>query len=140
MTTILACLHQRMMVADSSISDGDRVWAGRKVHRCRGALIGLAGDVNEGELFMKWWRSGAVDKPPKFTHSQALVLTDSGLLSYNVSCIGEKIARGIEAIGSGAKAAICAYEALAWTDPKLAVKIVCRHDSGSRGPVRVYKL
>ena len=50
------------------------------------------------------------------------------------------MASGIEAIGSGGKAAICAYEALALTDPVHAVRIVCKHDAGSRAPVRVYRL
>ena len=140
MTTILADYKLGVMVADSGISDGDRVWRGRKVFRHRGALIGLAGDVNEGELFLAWWKSGTADKPPRFSNSQALVLCPQGLRSFNAACVAERIAGGVEAVGSGAKAAICAYEALAWTDPVRAVKIVCRHDSGSRAPVRVYRL
>ena len=140
MTTILADFKLGVMVADSSISDGDRVWNGRKVYRHRGALIGLAGDVNEAGLFLAWWKGGCVDRPPRFTGSQALVLDAQGLTSFNTACVTEKIISGREAIGSGAKAAICTYEALAWTDPVLAVRIVCKHDSGSRAPVRVYRL
>jgi hypothetical protein len=37
-------------------------------------------------------------------------------------------------------AALAAYEALGFTDPKRAVQIVCRHDLNSRAPVRVYRL
>jgi len=139
MTTLLSDFRLGVMVADSSISDGDRVWQGKKVYRHKGALIGLAGDVNEGEEFLNWFKKKTT-KPPKFANSQALVLSATGLICYNISCVGEKIPSGIEAIGSGAKAAMCAYEALAWTDPVQAVKIVCRHDAGSRPPVRVYRL
>ncbi len=139
MTTLLADFKLGVMVADSSISDGDRVWSGKKVYRFKGALIGFAGDVNEAEEFLDWFK-GKTSKPPKFVNSQALVLSDTGLKCYNISCVGEKIPSGIEAIGSGAKAAMCAYEALAWTDPVQAVRIVCKHDAGSRPPVRVYKL
>ena len=139
MTTILADYRLGVMVADSSVSDGDRVWLGRKVYRHKGALIGFAGDVNEAEQFLAWYKKQE-GKPPKFTNSQALVLSDAGLRCFNTSCIGEKIPGGVESIGSGAKAAMCAYEALAFTDPVLAVRIVCKHDAGSRAPVRVHRL
>jgi len=138
MTTILANLSLGLMVSDSSISDGDRVWIGRKVWRSKGALIGFAGDVNEAGEFMQWWRLGG--KPPKFVNSQALVMSADGLFSYNVSMTPERVKTGIEAIGSGAKAVMCAYEALEWADPVRAVSIVCNHDSGSRKPVRTYRL
>jgi ATP-dependent protease HslVU (ClpYQ) peptidase subunit len=140
MTTLIADARLGLMVSDSSVSDGDRVWIGRKVYRYRGCLIGFAGDVNEAEEFLAWWRKGEVSKPPKFTGSQCLILSASGLVSYNVSTTPERVKGGIEAIGSGAKAAMCAYEALGWEDPQRAVSIVCRHDAGSRAPVRTYKL
>ena len=140
MTTILCDRRLGVMVSDSSVSDGDRIWIGRKVYRCKGSLIGFAGDVNEAEEFMKWWKAGGVDKPPKFTGSQALILSAAGLVSYNVSTTPERITRGIEAIGSGAKAAMAAYEALGFDDPQRAVAIVCKHDAGSRAPVRTYRL
>ena len=139
MTTILCDARHGLMVSDSSISDGDRIWIGRKVYRWRGSLIGFAGDCNEAEEFLRWHKSG-VGKPPKFTGSQALILSASGLCAYNVSTTPEPVKRGIEAIGSGAKAAMCAYEALGFEDPQRAVAIVCRHDAGSRSPVRTYRL
>lgn len=140
MTTILADFKLGVMISDSSISDGDRVWIGRKVFRYRDSIIGFAGDVNQAEQFLAWWKAGMTGKPPKFDQSQALVMSPTGLFSFNISTVSEKVSRGIEAIGSGAKAAMCAYEALAWTDPVRAVRIVCRHDAGSRAPVRVYRL
>lgn len=140
MTTLIADSRLGLMVSDSSVSDGDRVWIGRKVYRARGCLIGFAGDVNEAEEFLAWWKKGAVGKPPKFTGSQALILSSTGLFSYNVSTTPERIKSGIEAIGSGAKAAMAAYEALGFADPQRAVAIVCRHDAGSRPPVRTYRL
>ena len=51
-----------------------------------------------------------------------------------------RLASGREAIGTGGKAAMCAYEALWFTDPRRAVSIVCKHDAASRTPVRVYRL
>jgi hypothetical protein len=137
-TTILADLRLGVMVSDSSVSDDDRVWSGRKVRRCRGKLIGFAGALLEGVAFIDWIKSGG--KPPKFNNSYALVMSEAGLFYYSGSCVPEKVASGIEAIGTGAKAAMCTYEALAFTDPVRAVRIVCRHDSASRAPVRTYRL
>lgn len=136
-TTILADYKLGVMVSDSSVSDDDRVWVGKKVHRYKGVLYGLAGNVEEAIQFMDWVKGG---ERPKFSNSDCLALSESGLLHYNRSIIPIPVKRGIETIGTGGKAAICAYEALGWTDPVLAVRIVCKNDSASRAPVRVYKL
>jgi hypothetical protein len=126
------------MVSDSSATDDDRVWSERKVFRWRGSLIGCAGNVDERIKFLEWLKRGGV--APKIPNSFFLVLSNEGLMSYHASTVPERVERGIEAIGTGAKAAMCAYEALAFTDPVQAVRIVCRHDSGSRTPVRTYRL
>ena len=137
MTTVIGDFRLGVMVSDSSATDDDRVWSERKVFRHKGALYGFAGNVDERIEFMEWIKS---DGPaPKFDGS-CLMLSDSGLFLYDRSTMPQRVARGIEAIGTGAKAAMCAYEAMAWTDPKRAVAIVCKHDSGSRTPVRVYRL
>lgn len=137
MTTVLADASLGLMVSDSSATDDDRVWSERKVFRHKGALYGFAGNVDERLLFMEWIKG---DGPaPAFTGS-CLMLSDGGLFLYDSTTMPQKVPRGIEAIGTGAKAAMCAYEALGHSDPAKAVKIVCKHDSGSRGPVRVYRL
>jgi len=140
MTTILADYRLGVMVSDSGISDDDRVWLGKKVHRVKGVLLGFAGDYEEGLNFLTWWKAGKADKFPKFGDSTALILDSGGLTLYEHSENGRRVTSGIEAIGTGGKAAICAYEALGFTDPVQAVKIVCKHDAGSRSPVRTYKL
>ena len=108
MTTILASFHLGVMVADTGINDGDRVWSGRKVWRHKGALLGFSGDYLEGEQFLAWWKSGFKDEPPIFNHSEALVLDCLGLTHFLGKTIPANIARGVEAIGSGAKAAMAA--------------------------------
>lgn len=130
------------MVSDSNISDGDRSWSGRKIFRSRGALIGCAGEVEQGNWFVDWWKDGA-DTPPTFdfSGSSALVLDDSGLYLYDSSTIGlTLVTTRHESIGTGAIGAICAYEAMGWKDPRRAVAIACKHDAKSRAPVRVYHL
>lgn len=140
MTTIIADFHKRIMVADSAISDGDRMWSGRKVWRIGKSLIGFAGDVSEAHAMAAWLKTGCQGKPPPFNNSMALLMNADGLFYYAASKYGVRVENGIDSIGTGAKAAMCAYEALGFTDPKKALKIVCKHDAGSRPPIRAYKL
>lgn len=130
------------MVVDSSISDDDRLWPGDKVSRVNGCLIGFAGDYEEGQQFLTWFEEGCdPKKKPKFKETDALVLSDKGLFFYPFQTLKpRKIRSGVFSMGTGGKAAICAYEALDKTDPAKAVRIVCKHDSGSRLPVRSYTL
>lgn len=140
MTTILASIRHGLMCADSNVCDDDRIWTGRKVWRIKGALIGLAGTDADRSAFLEWYRAG-MEGPVKFDTSSALILSAAGLFIFDANYTQpQRLEHGREAIGSGAKAAMCAFEALGWDDPKRAVQIVCRHDAGSRGPVRVYRL
>lgn len=139
MTTILCDAKKGIMLADSSISDDDRIWLDRKVYRVKGNLVGFAGDYEEGRIFLDWLR-GKRDKP-KCKDISALMLTHEGLFIFEGAQMEpRKVERGIESIGTGAKAVICTYEALGFDDPKKAMKIVCKHDAGSRPPIRTYKL
>ena len=143
MTTILADFHLGLMVADSHETDTDRAWCVKKVHRVRGALIGLAGKLHvDGQHFLDWYQAGMVTPPEfDFEESVALVLDYDGLWIFDSNCITlVKVERGREAIGTGGKGAICAYEALGWSNPRRAVTIACKHDGGSRPPIRVYRL
>jgi hypothetical protein len=138
MTTILADARLGVIVSDSNAQDDDRTWSERKVFRYKGALYGFAGHTNERVEFMEWIKGDGA--APTFSYSSCLMLSDAGLFLYLNNTMPQRVDRGIEAIGTGAKAAMCAYEALEFTDPARAVKIVCKHDSGSRAPVRVYRL
>jgi hypothetical protein len=138
MTTVIADARLGVIVSDSNATDDDRAWSERKVFRHKGALYGFAGTVDERIAFMEWIKGDG--KAPDFSNSYCMMLSESGLFIYDKSTMPQKVARGIEAIGTGAKAAMCAYEAMGYADPKRAVAIVCKHDSGSRTPVRVYRL
>lgn len=140
MTTVLADSHLGIVVADSGISDGDRQWVGRKVWRIGGALVAIAGNLDECQGFLAWYRGGMEEKPPPMANASAMAMTEQGIVYFSGSAVPLVVESGREAIGSGAKAAMCAYEALGWQDPKRAVQIVCRHDARSRAPVRVYQL
>lgn len=142
MTTILADYRLRVMVADSMLADDDRAWNIRKINRIRGALVGCSGEMDKWSHFLAWWKAGAEAEPAfDFSGCSALVLSATGLYIFDDSTIAlTKVDGGREAIGSGGKGAICAYEALGWQDPRKAVRIAVKHDAKSRGPVRVFTL
>lgn len=140
MTTVLCDIHLGVMVADSGITDGNRQWSARKVWRIDGTLLGFCGQIAEASNFIDWFKCGRVGLLTRFANSECLMMSSKGVFHF----IGEDpptvVTRGREAIGSGSKAAMCAYEALAWQDPKRAVLLACKHDAASRTPVRLYKL
>jgi ATP-dependent protease HslVU (ClpYQ) peptidase subunit len=142
MTTVLADVHLGVMVSDSCVTDGDRIWSGPKVYRIRGDLLGFAGDIAARSRFLEWWKKGGLEEDaPTFKGGDALVMKESGkLLYYHGDDLAEEILRGREAIGTGGQAAIAAYEALGWKNPRRAVAIACNHDARSRPPVRLYRL
>lgn len=140
MTTILSDFKLGVMVSDSSMSDGDRVWGSKKVWRVNGALIGMAGEDSYRMKFIEWYRCGMEGKPDIGTGA-ALILTSQGLFFFDKNYDSLlKLTSGREAIGTGGKSAMCVHEALGFTDPRRAVRIVCKHDAASRVPVRSYKL
>ena len=137
MTTVIGDARLGVIASDSNASDEDRSWSERKVFRYQGALYGFAGLVEERIGFLEWLKGGS---EPKFANSYCLMLSTSGLFLNENSLTPQKVQRGIECIGTGGKAAMCTYEALGFSDPAKAVRIVCKHDSASRTPVRVHKL
>src|SRR5688572_4885484 len=105
------------MVADSLITDEDRVWTGRKVWRVKGVIVGVAGPEECRDGFLNWIRRGMEGKAPAGTCS-ALLLGSGGLFFFEPGYSAPlRIERGLESIGTGAKAAMCAYEALGFTNP-----------------------
>lgn len=133
------------MVSDSNVTDGTRVWSMKKVFRVRGSLVGLAGIVSEMDAFLQWYKAGARFPEGRwsfsFEDSEALILTPDGLFDFEQKRESfRRIKNGYESIGSGAMSAIAAHEALDRADPKRAVAIACKHDAGSRAPVRLYTL
>lgn len=137
MTTILADAKLGIMVSDSNSSDGERCGTMRKVWRIKGCLVGASGTVSEIEAFLNWWKTG---EKAKFSSVFALVMFERKLLYFAGSDAPIHIQSGREAVGTGAMAAMAAYEALGWKDPRKAVTIACKHDANSRSPVRLYQL
>jgi ATP-dependent protease HslVU (ClpYQ) peptidase subunit len=143
-TTVLADATIGVMVSDSLVTDGDRKWKARKVFRVKGELVAAAGNEPVWRAALEWLR-GDGERPKWDEDSSLLVLAPAGLFLYDIN--GDRVpVDACEAIGTGGKAAICAYRAL-WTvglrneeAMQVAVRIVCGQDANSLGPVRVYRL
>jgi ATP-dependent protease HslVU (ClpYQ) peptidase subunit len=141
LTTILADTKLGVIVTDSNFAAGDTRGEMRKVWRMRGfGIVGLAGSLDEMAPFLLWMKDGMQPPGPKCKAMSALLLQPNGLLWFEGSPAPIVVQKHYHAIGSGASAALAAYEALGFTDPVRAVKIACNHDNGSRKPVRTYKL
>lgn len=139
MTTIAACLIRRVMVADSQWSDGTRCGGARKVHRCGGALIGLAGDFASMQMWFEKLRDGTLERGDgDLIDVEALRLCDAGLSHWTALDGWTPLTEKRWAIGSGADYAIGAL--MAGATPLKAVRIAITHDAGSGGKARTYRL
>jgi hypothetical protein len=140
MSTVLASLRHGVMVSDSAMADGDRRYPCRKIYRIGGALLGFAGEESDFIRFMDWFKSGMLGKV-NFGESKVLILSPRRLEMFDANYeLPVRITSGRDAIGTGGKAVMCAFEAQGFENPRRAVSIVCRHDANSWGPVRVYRL
>lgn len=113
-----------------------------KVFRAGDDLIGIAGSVQEGLMFVDWYRAGRPkDGKPKLSAAdfEALVLTGGGLLvCYFSKLVPVEVSNAFWAIGSGAKLAMGAMAMGA--DPEKAVEVASAYDDGTDGAVTVEEL
>ena len=138
MTTIAASFSDRLLVTDSSISDGDAVWSAAKAEVYNGRIYATAGEASDTELFMSWIKRGRRGRRPKVdTEFQALALTPEGLFFFDANLYPTRLTTPM-AIGSGAKAARGAMAMGATLEQ--AVEIACDIDLNSRRPLQLYRL
>jgi len=134
MTTIVADFKAGTMCADSQWTDGEERGPVRKVHRIRGALIGLAGNLDDIHAWLQAYKSG--NALPKCI-ATALLLDQTGVYTWN-SAEGWLPMPSPWAIGSGGKLARAAM--MAGADAKQAVRIAIQIDASTNGVVRTYRL
>lgn len=141
MTTV-AC-DRATMACDSQITSGGVKSRGRKIYTAKGALIGFAGNVEMGALFVQWYRGNRSEPPPMWDSMwdsehddfSAIVLLPSGkILEYGTKLVAMQVEEKFHAIGGGADMAIGAMEA--GVSPIKAVQICCRRSDGTSGRVR----
>lgn len=140
MTTILASMKHRVMVADSLISGGGPGFRSQKIFSVNGKLVGFSGHVTHALKFIEWLKHGtpmnlAYDKEDNTF--DVLVMDGGFLYYYDKELTPITVNDPIYAIGSGAAYAIGAIDAGA--SPKRAVEIAVSRDDQSEGPIVVMK-
>lgn len=143
MTTIAATLE--MMAADSKVDLGDTNFYTEKIFRINGAIVGSAGDDEACHRFFQWWTEGR-SRPlriPKRFDFQGLALTPEGLW-YFESATANLVKEGAMAIGTGRELAIAAMDTMRLlkrrVDPRVAVRVACKRDDTTGGPVTFLRL
>jgi ATP-dependent protease HslVU (ClpYQ) peptidase subunit len=140
MTTILASMKHRVMVADSNVSGGGPAFKGRKIFEVDGKLVGIAGHLMHALKFVRWLKHGtdmSLHYDEKACTFDALVMDGDTIYYYDNELIPVIVEDEITAIGSGSAFAIGAIDAGA--SPRQAVEIACERDEGSKGPVIVMR-
>lgn len=133
------------MAADSmSVMGGMKIFNEIKLHRVRGAVIGLAG--GSGALtFLDWYKAGSpalkYNEHPTFNEDAsflALVATKKGLFMADDTLRLEQVFEPFFAIGSGKGEAIAAMHC--GKNAIQAVQIAARIDSNTGGRVRYMRV
>jgi ATP-dependent protease HslVU (ClpYQ) peptidase subunit len=141
MTTI--AYKAGILAGDSQATD-DQVWQTRKVIRLSTSagslLVGWCGDVHAALVFLEWLKNDQSRKPDISNEDfEAIVVAETGRVTiWTQSLVGWRPEGKFFAIGSGGKAAMGAMHA--GKSAVEAVKIACKVDPYTRGPVRSLKL
>jgi ATP-dependent protease HslVU (ClpYQ) peptidase subunit len=135
-TTILASMKHRVMVADSRCSGGGSHFRTQKIFRVGDKLIGCCGTTMHAKKFIEWMMHGT---PVSFVYDkedqtfQALVMDGGFLLYYDNELVPITVDEPFFAIGSGSAYAIGAMDAGA--SPQRAVELAILRDECSGPPI-----
>lgn len=141
MTTIAYC--KGVLAGDSQATD-DQVWKTRKISRINSSagtlLVGWCGEVHSALVFVEWLKNDKNRKPDISNEDfEAIVVAETGKVTIWTSNLIPWAPRGkFFAIGSGGKVAMGAM--LAGKGAVDAVKIACKVDPYTRGPVHSLRL
>lgn len=112
MTTLVADLKRRILVADSLVTTDNDLpqYTTDKLYRAGKSIFGERGDVNPGLRFRRWQLDGATKKDrPKFTDKDDFTILEmcpDGLFMWDATMARERVKNEIYAVGSGAKIAL----------------------------------
>lgn len=152
MTTIVYDPETRTMAGDSQDTEGHRKMECVKIYRVNDHLIGTAGGSFAGLLFIAWFEEWE-DEPdytdwdshPDLTNLdleedfECLVIRpDGSAYLINRLFVPYEMPDDICGVGSGSGVAMGAM--MAGADVKKAVKIACKIDAYSSGPIQSMKL
>ena len=141
MTTI--AYRNGVLAGDSQVTDG-QIWTADKLFDVSSSagrlLVGVCGDVYAGLVFVEWLKNEKSRKPDIGNEDfEAIVIAESGRVTiWNQSLIGWRPKGKYFAIGSGGPVAMGAMSAGKGAID--AVKVACKHDPYTRGPVRSLRL
>jgi len=137
MTTI--AVNNDMMCADSLCTDNGARSVVQKIYQVDDVIIGFAGDMSQGLMFIEWYRSKGQDEYPFDDNFEAVVLErDGSIYSYDSGLMPIKMEHEYYAIGSGKHAATAAM--ILGCNPIEAVEIAKRVDVCSDGELQVIKI
>jgi len=138
MTTIAANLQG--MSGDKQNTYGDQKFHNTKIFKIHQSIIGLAGDCDQCEIFLAWYKNkkNPADKPEEFDEIEVLELTKFGLYIYPASLSRMKVDDPFYAIGSGSQAALAAMHL--GKNPIEAVEIASIIDPSTGGGVDYIKV
>lgn len=133
MTTV--AVSKSAMCSDSlCIDQGSRSYV-QKIFAVDGALIGFAGEVSQGLMFVEWYVSGGKDHYPFDKNFEAVVLYEDGsIYSYDSGLMPIKMEQQYYAIGSGKQAATAAM--MMGMSPSEAVEIAIKIDACTGGNIQ----
>ena len=141
MTTI--AYRSGVLAGDSQATD-DQLWQTNKIHRLSTSagklLVGFAGDTFAALVFIEWLKNDQSRKPDISNEDfEAIVVAETGRVTiWNQSLIPWSPEGKFFAIGSGGKVAMGAMHA--GKGAMEAVRIACKVDPYTRGPVRSLRL
>lgn len=137
MTTVAADLRTGTMAADTMVSDGAVRTRMQKITRHGEALIGVAGNLEDIQTWLRWFRGGRKGAKPKVANISALVLTKDALMQWHGTSETE-CDQAWMAIGSGGMAAMaCMYLGHSVEE---AVRAAAEVDPDSCAPLQVESL
>ena len=133
------------VLAGDSLATDNQKWKCTKVHRLKTEagrlLVGYCGEVYAAHVFMDWLKDTENSRKPEISSEdfEAIVVSESGCVTlWNQSLSPWRPEGDFFAIGSGALAAMAAMEC--GKSAVQAVKIACKYDPFTGGPVRSLKL
>ena len=139
--TIIAANREVMVGEMRIVHDENVVGKHLKVHLVKDRIVGYAGCMDSGIMFLGWCKRGmnSRSKPRDLDENfTGLILDESGLYEYKSFLVPIRIDQDFWAIGSGAQAALGAMHMGA--SPEEAVKIACEIAPDCGGPVVVESL
>lgn len=147
MTTIIADLKRKVLVADSRITTNSSLvqYAAEKLYRAGRSIYGEAGDVENGLKFRRWVLDGMPKKGRpsfgNFTDDQfsILELDKDGIWLWDQTMSRQALKESEFAIGSGHKIALYVMRVLGKSAEE-AIDEAAKIDIHTAGPVQVLHL